>query len=660
MSRALRILHLEDDPADRELIPALLSAGGHAVEARAVSTRADFLAALAEGAFDLILADCRLPAFDGMEALALARERRPDIPFLFVSGFIGEEAALESLKHGATDYVFKHNLARLAPAVDRALRESASQRRRQEVEAALQERQATLDSFFNTAPFLMGVVEVRPEGLWMVSANAAAAAFAGVAVEALQGSPLDPGDRRWDWLMALAGRLASAPGSLPREAEFRREEGGRVSWLTLTASPLPEVPGRGPRFCFVASDVTDRKQLEEQFLRAQRLESIGRLASGIAHDLNNVLAPMLMSLRVFRPKLVDPEDAALLATLEASGRRGRDIIRQLLTFARGTPGAREPVDLAAVCGEIERVVRETFPRTIGLELRLAGQGGMVIGDATQLYQVVMNLCLNARDAMPEGGLLRLSLEAVVLPSAAVTAPEGLAAGDHWVLTVADSGPGIPAADLERVFEPFFTTKPSGTGLGLPTAAALVKSHGGRLTAANAAGQGAVFRVWLPRAAGPAGLAATATPVAAAAGWPGDGHGVLVVDDEVAVRQAAAEILRREGYRVWLAAEGGEALRLLEETGSAGITLVLTDLMMPGLAGEAFLGALRERHPGLVVIAMSGLPQEPQAPGEPGPAGVRTPFLAKPFEAEALLRAVGEALPPRDPPGQPPGTHPRPD
>lgn len=631
MAEPIHLLHLEDDPADRELIPALLGAGGFEVHVHSVAGRDEFAAALARGGMDVILADCRLPAFDGMEALALARERRPEVPFLFVSGYIGEEAALDSLRHGATDYVFKHNLGRLVPSVRRALAEARAERSRREAEAALQEREATLASFFNTAPFLMGVVEIRPEGLVMVSANAAAARFAGTEPDQLRG--LLPGglEGTWGWLQDTAARLRQGTAAdRPLELEVVRMRDGRPQYLSVTASRLAPAPGQLPRFCFVAADVTGRRELEQQFLRAQRLESVGTLASGLAHDLNNVLAPMQMSLRVFRAKLTEEDEVALLDSLESSVRRGRDILRQLLTFASGTPGAREPVRLGAVLEEVARMARETFPLTITVETRVGGAGLAVTGDATQLYQVVLNLCLNAREAMPEGGVLRLGLEEVYR-EAGGGAGEAVPAGPYALVTVEDTGQGIPAGVLGRIFDPFFTTKPSGTGLGLATAAALVRSHGGFITVTSELGRGSVFRVFLP---GPlAAVSGSVVDCPVPALRAGAGATVLLVDDEDAVRRAGGKALRHQGYRVLVAAHGAEALRCL---GEERVDVVVTDLMMPVLGGSRFLERLAGEHPGLPVVAMSGVPG--QAAGGPW-AG----FLAKPFPAEALLAAVERAL-----------------
>lgn len=640
MSDTRRILHLEDNPADCELVPATLEAGGFRVASRTAATREEFLAGLAEPGLDLILADYKLPSFDGLAALALARERRPEVPFLFVSGFIGEEVALESLKHGATDYVFKHNLARLVPAARRALDESREQRERRQAEAALREREATLAAFFDAAPSMMGVIEVlEGDDLLVISTNAASARYIGREPRELVGRRVStmgwPPEllRRWAGQCREALRLGR-----PVEMEHHFFHDGREGWFLSAINALPS-GGGPPRCCFVTADITERKQLEQQFLRAQRLESVGILASGIAHDLNNVLAPVAMSLRVFRPKLADPEDLEVLASVEASVRRGADILRQVLAFARGEEGARQPVCVGRLVADLAKIVRDTFPRSIQVEVETAVALEKVLGDATQIYQVLMNLCLNARDAMPGGGRLALRVAMAAPGENTARLPLGAHPGPHVVVTVADSGGGIAPENLNKIFDPFFTTKgPSaGTGLGLSTALTIVKSHGGFITVASQPGHGAEFKVHLPahREASPA------PPPAAPPEIPrGSGELILVVDDEPAIRQSARAVLASHGYRVLTAADGAEALAVFDRE-AGDIRLVITDMMMPALDGAALIRALRERRAGLSIIAMSGLVEGESLAAQPGPGQVA--FLQKPFTSERLLLCAAESL-----------------
>ena len=636
MKTPVRLLHLEDDPADAELILASLRREGFLCVVHRMETREAFGEALEQGGFDLILADYQLPAFDGLSALAMARSRRPEVPFLFVSGFIGEEAALDSLQHGATDYVFKHNLARLAPALRRAFDEARRQHEREQVEAILR-------SFYDAAPFLMGVVELLPDDLLHLSGNAASARFFGAPPEAMRmrrstdlGVPVEA-IQQWLEKFREAQRLGSSV-----EFEHAYARAGKPRWLFVTVASLPVTAGQPPRFCYIAEDTTDKRQLEQQFLRTQRLESVGTLAGGIAHDLNNVLAPILMALPLFRPKLPDPEDQELLNNLESSARRGADIIRQVLTFARGVEGARRPLQFQPLVGELEKMLRDTLPRSMQMQVRVPEDHWRVVGDSTQIYQVLMNLCVNARDAMPSGGRLLISVENHFLDAAAARRHPDGKAGGYVRLRVGDTGSGIAPEIFDQVFDPFFTTKEvgRGTGLGLSTVLTIVKSHGGFMTVTSEPGQGADFQVYLP-----VDNSAAPPPVEPEPGDADRGQGecILVVDDEPVIRQITRATLVRHGYRVLCANEGVEALATFESQRQQGVAirLVLTDLMMPVMDGPELIRALRRLDPHVKIIATSGLLdvdviEELQRASD-------MVFLQKPFSAEKLLRTVSEVL-----------------
>ena len=639
MKTPVRILHLEDNPADGELVRATLDQQSLRCEIRRVVTRAAFITEIEAGGYALILADYNLPAFDGLTALSLARARRPEIPFLFVSGFIGEEVALESLKNGATDYVFKHNLARLTPAVRRALEAASVRREREAAEAALQEREATLRSFFDGAPFLMGLLE-RCEGeVVHCSGNAVTATFFGVTAEEIRERSL----RDLGLPPALMSKADAQFAQCQREqraveVEYAFEWRRQVRHFALTLSPVARNEGQPARCCYIAEDVTEKKQLERQYLRAQRLESVGTLASGLAHDLNNVLAPIVMALRLFRAKLPEPEDQELLTNLESSARRGADIIRQVLTFARGVEGERQPVALPLLAGELEKIIRETFARSLQLETHVPEDLRPILGDSTQLYQVLMNLCVNARDAMPAGGLLRIEARNVQLDADATRSHPGARPGDYVWIAVADTGTGIAPEVIDKIFDPFYTTKDigHGTGLGLPTTLTIVKSHGGWITVESEPGRGSEFRVYLP--ASPAGRAA-ALKSALSEQPGGQGELVLVVDDDSTMRQVARTTLIKAGYQVITATDGGEALTLFEAQRHR-IAVVLTDMMMPLMDGPTLVAALRRIDPRIPIITMSGLVETRSLP--PYPSLVSS-FLEKPFTAETLLNAVHAAL-----------------
>jgi PAS domain S-box-containing protein len=396
----------------------------------------------------------------------------------------------------------------------------------------------------------------------------------------------------------------------------------------------------------IDTDITERRKLESQFLRAQRMESLGTLAGGIAHDLNNMLSPIMMSIGWLRTKHVDSETAEVLGELQTCAQRGADLVKQVLSFARGVEGRRIQVDVVPLINEIKRVVRDTFPKSIVFEIHRESDLWNVTGDPTQLHQVLLNLCVNARDAMLEGGALTLRLGNVVLDDTYSAMNQESKPGAYVTVEVCDSGCGIPQEMCDRIFEPFFTTKDvgKGSGLGLSTSAAIVKSHGGFINLYSEVGKGSRFKVYLPANVD----AATAeTAAVSQTGLPrGNGETILVVDDEEGIRKVAQRTLERFGYRVMLAANGAEGLSVHARSGS-GIALVLTDMAMPIMDGPAFIVALKAIDPSIRIVASSGFVSEAGV-AKVVAAGVRH-FVPKPYTAEALLRVLREALdePPRD-------------
>lgn len=414
---------------------------------------------------------------------------------------------------------------------------------------------------------------------------------------------------------------------------------GSVRWVRDQAYPVKDHHGEVVRVVGVAEDVTDGKRLEEQFLRAQRLEAIGTLASGVAHDLNNILAPMLMIAPMLRPRLSEAGDLDMLTIVERSAQRGADVVRQLLTFSRGIAGERGPIQVRHLVKEMVAIMRETFPREIGITQDVPPDLPLLVGDATQLHQVLMNLCVNARDAMPRGGRLSLNVSTATFGEAQLRGYVGAKPGRYVVLTMEDTGEGIDPEILPRIFEPFFSTKEvgSGTGLGLSTVLGIVNSHEGFITVESEPGTGTMFHVHLPaadsREASAAPLERTPLPA-------GNGELVLVVDDEPAVRRATQRVLEKFGYRVLSAANGREglALFLLQRE---NVRAVVTDLMMPEMNGIALVTSLRELNPDLAIVAATGLEQADNS-DDLLTLGVRE-LLPKPYAPAELVAALDREL-----------------
>jgi nitrogen-specific signal transduction histidine kinase/FixJ family two-component response regulator len=388
----------------------------------------------------------------------------------------------------------------------------------------------------------------------------------------------------------------------------------------------------------IHTDVTEQRRLQAQLLRTQRLESLGTLAGGIAHDLNNVLTPILMATGMLDKRIADEASRQLLATIDASASRGADLVRRILAFARGAEGPRVVVDVARVVQEVLKLVEETFPPSIRIACEVDPGLWSVRGDATHLHQLLLNLCVNARDAMLGGGKLAIAVANVALTGQPVPTGEEGGVSRYVQLRVTDTGTGIPPEIVERIFDPFFTTKApgEGTGLGLATVEAIVRSHRGFLNVTSVPGSGTTFEIHLPasettRAAAPPGPAKPPR---------GSGELILVVDDETAVRVLAQRALEAFGYRVVAACDGAEAVAAFAEHGTE-VAAVLLDMTMPVMDGPAALAELRASDPEVPVIAASGLPLPPAVTERPElrPSA----YLPKPYLPDALLRAVAETI-----------------
>jgi len=505
----MKILHLEDNAADAELTQDVFREEWPDCEVTLVDNRVDFVRHLRAG-HDLILSDFNLVNFNGLEALHLAKEQSPATPFIFLSGTIGEDRALEALRAGAADYVIKDRPKRLIPAMQRAL----------------------------------------------------------------------------------------------NDAKLARE----------------------------------REAAKEQMLRVQRLENIGMLAAGIAHDFNNVLSPVLMGVPLLRMRHKGESDQKILASIESSALRGAGLVKQILGFAHGVTGEPQLVQPKHLLHELLEVMEQTFPKTIRLQDEIAANLWPLKANPTQLHQVVLNLCVNARDAMPSGGTLTLRAANRPLDAVGAASVTGTRPGPYLVIEVSDTGTGIPPAILARIWEPFFTTKEPGrgTGLGLSTVRGIVHDHHGVIAVQTRPGHGTLFEILLPAVPDQAGESSTAVTAAAPRG---QGELILVVDDSAQVREITCATLVQHGYRALAAANGTEAVALFAPR-CLEIRAVVTDLDMPELDGMALMKIAQTLNPALRVLLVSGSANNHDHRPRPPPGGK---FLPKPFTAETLLGTVHEML-----------------
>jgi len=421
---------------------------------------------------------------------------------------------------------------------------------------------------------------------------------------------------------------------------INRRKDGNLYTEEMTITPIKDNRGGITNYIAVKQDITRRKKLEEQFLRTQRMESIGTLAGGIAHDLNNALAPIFMAVEMLKDHVPEARGKELLTIIDLCAKHSAELVSQVLAFARGVEGRRVVVNPVHLMDDVQKLAHDSFPKNISFDFAPARGLWTMTGDPTQLHQVFMNLCVNARDAMPHGGVLKVRMDNVVLDEVYVGMNPYSKPGAYILVEVSDTGIGIPQEIQGRIFEPFFTTKESGkgTGLGLSTTLGIVKGHGGFVHLYSEIGKGSNFRVYLPAATTP--KEAEFVAVEQTHIRRGNGELVLVVDDEESVRKVMSSALTRFGYRVLLAANGAQAVGLYAQHRD-DIAIVLTDMAMPVMDGASTIIALKEMNPKVKVIGSSGLASN-DGVAKAMDAGVRH-FVPKPYTAGAMLRVLAKAL-----------------
>ncbi|HMK64149.1 MAG TPA: PAS domain S-box protein [Thermodesulfobacteriota bacterium] len=747
MKKKLYLINVEDNPNDAELNKAVLEEDGFDCELVCVETREAFINVLQTGGGDIILADNALPNFDGLSALNLAREYSPETPFLFVSGTLGEEVAVEALKNGATDYIIKDRLERLPSAVRRALDEKEARTKRRQAEEALAENEKTLKSIFRAAPVGIGVVVERI----ILEANEMMCDMLGYSRAELIGQSsrlVYPDDAEFNRVGTEKYRQIKESGIGTVETRWQRKNGTIIDVL-LSSSPIdPDNLSTG--VTFTALNITNRKKAEEalrrsesrlsklmaqnfdiiyetdefgfiksispqseqvfglkpeflkgkhfqEFLKdserervlnwfhhtmnnegfgtleflgkkqdgsevhcelrhifqeeegqvngtigvirdlserykmqahlqqSQKMEAIGTLAGGIAHDFNNILGAIIGYTQLALYDL--PEDSKLKynfdQVLKASD-RARDLVKQILSFSRQTPQEQGPIHILPVLKEGLKLLRASLPKSIEIRYNLSIKDDSIIGDPTQIHQVIMNLCTNAAQAIGgKQGVLEINLEELVLSLEDLETYPGLKEGPYLRLSVRDTGSGIEPAILSRIFDPFFTTKAPGvgTGMGLSVVHGIVKSHRGEITVYSELGVGTTFRVYLPLIRRiPALEEASKDPL------PRGKEKILFIDDEPQMVESWMEMLGRLGYQVFGRTSSLNALDLFKNAPDK-FDLVITDQTMPGMSGSELAAKMLAIRPGLPIIICSGYSESLGADQARG-LGVQK-FLMKP-------------------------------
>jgi PAS domain S-box-containing protein len=755
-------LHLEDNRNDAELIESLILDAGIPCTFSVVETRDEFIAALDAGGIDLIISDYSLPSFDGMSALSIARQQAPDAPFVFVSGTLGEESAIQSMVGGATDYVLKTRLTRLVPAIRRALREAEERHGLKQAEQKLRESEQlfrlitenaadlivvldlegrrlynspSYEDFFGTPESMRGsdsFQEVHPEDRERVrrvfretvetgagsrteyrfllkdgsvhyiesqgsvirdergkpvkvvvvsrditarkeaeralsdsearyreliesardaiytmspsgvltSLNSAFERITGWQRDAWVGKTfldlLHPDDRP----VALANfkRVVQGESSLMNEYRIRRESGGYVLG-EITATPHLR-GGKVVEVLGVARDITERRALEDGLRQAQKMESLGTLAGGIAHDFNNILSIIMGHASLL--EAVTGESPAIRQSIESitkASTRGASLVRQLLTFARKGETQIQPALLNDTIREVTQLLAKTLPKTVTVSTHLDDSLPVVLADTSQIHQVLLNLCVNARDAMPSGGTLTIA--SGMADVAEVRTKYAKAnAGRYVQIEVADTGEGMDAATVSRIFEPFFTTKEAGkgTGLGLAVVFGIMNTHGGFIDVRSARGNGTTFRLWFPVPDVAHGAGTGSEDEGTGLAIKGGSETILVVEDEEMLMELATSVLTSHGYNVVTAADGRKALEVFARVRP---DLVMSDFGLPQLGGRELFAELRSINPAVKVIFASGY-MDPELKGELLRAGAKD-FIQKPYVPGEILQRIRQAL-----------------
>jgi two-component system, cell cycle sensor histidine kinase and response regulator CckA len=623
----LQVLIVEDQPIDAELIVRTLSDAALVFDWQRVDTEAQYRDAL-RGEVDIVLTDFNLPAFSAVRALELLQAQQLDVPLIVLSGSIGEDTAVAMLQRGAADYLLKDRLARLPQAIYRAL---AERRLRQEKRAAEAQMRFAL--------------EAARVGTWEADLTSGAVQWSDV-LEALHGIP--EGSFAGTYT-ALIGHVhpddrATFMEALDASIRERRDSNivyrtlwadGSTHWIRMTGRAFYDEHGTPLRAAGVSYDVTELRQLEDQYRQAQKMEAVGQLAGGIAHDFNNVLTAIKGFGILLAATLPEGGPQARdLAEIRRAADRAATLTSQILAFSRRQMRNPRVIDPRDAIRDIEPMIRRLIGADIELVVRASQDVGRVRADPTQIEQVIMNLVVNARDAMRHGGTLLLELGDVVLDDSFLRQHHGASIGRHVMLAVSDTGEGMDSATRGRVFEPFFTTKGQGkgTGLGLATVYGIVKQSGGSIWVYSEPGHGSSFKIYLPRVDEQPDLAEAEPEPALLEGT----ETVAVVEDDDLVRELARRALERLGYTVLAMRKPSEALSIAQP-----IDLLVTDVVLPEMSGPVLAEKMRSSRPGLRVLYMSGYTDDTIA--QRGVLEDDATFLQKPFTPDDLARKVRLSL-----------------
>lgn len=640
LQEKIRVLYVDDNELDRELVRDALEREHGGFELAEAASRQDFDRQLKEQDYDIVLSDLNILGFDGLQVLDAVRASRPGIPVIIVTGTGSEEIAVQAMKQGAADYVVKspQHMARLPLVIESVLR-------RKQLEQELQLQEDAYRDLVHQS--LQGIVIYQEERI--VFANPAFAELVGYPIgELMQMSA----EEAWhlvhpeDIAQLMVYHRQRVEGGAPpvryRHRFLHRD--GHVYWVDASVHLIQHRGRNAEQALYV--NVTDEvkrqereQELQQRAQQQEKLAAVGQLAAGIAHDFNNILTGVIGYAEILLMENTlsadQREDAQVISD---QGKRAAQLIRQILDFSRQSVIDRKPLDLGVLLKEQIKLLKRIIPESIDIELTGTTGAFTVQADPTQIQQLVMNLAVNARDAMPRGGRMQFHLSRRTFPDVNATPFQEMSPGEWIELSVADTGKGIPPEILDQVFDPFFTTKQvgQGTGLGLAQVYGIIRQHDGFINVSSEVGQGTTFFMYLPasHATGASGLLVQGSLPTSR------GETILVAEDDSVVLDLVEKLLRVLGYDVLTARDGEQALATLEEQGDT-IDLVLADVVMPRVSGGELHERIAVRHPRMPVLFMSGYPLEERM-GEYLHQH-RMLWVQKPIALEALAHAVRQAI-----------------
>jgi len=638
MPKPLRLLMVEDSEEDAALLLRELKKQGFDPIFERVETPAEMTTALDKHKWDVIISDYSLPRFSAPDALELMKTKAVDLPFIIMSGSIGEDRAVSALKSGAHDFIVKGTMSRLVPAIEREIRDAEERHARKQAEESLLQSSAEINDLYNQAP--CGYHSLNADGFF-VRINDTELTWLGYERDELLGKRfidvLHP-----DFIKSYQANfeIFKRSGTI-HDLEFNMlRKDGSILPVVMNASALRDADGNYIMSRSIVFDTTERKRLEEQLRQAQKIEAIGQLAGGVAHDFNNLLTVIighsLLALERMNP---DHSIRNALSQIHKTGERAAALTRQLLAFSRRQILEPKVIDINANLAEMDAMLKRLVPANITITTNLDPKVSRVFADEGQLGQVVMNLVINARDAITSHGKIAIETSNVSLDEAYSRTHTGVKPGRYVLLAVSDTGSGMSDEVKARIFEPFFTTKEmgKGTGLGLSTVYGIVRQSGGSIEVYSEVGKGTTFKIYLPRADGE--LSATQSSQALPSIVQGN-EVILLVEDDDEVRELIQEILKWSSFTVLSARNGVEALKVSEQhTGL--IDLLMTDMVMPEMTGPELADRMRKLRPAMKVLCMSGYTE--QATINNGMLAPHMHFLHKPFTPMDVARKVRETL-----------------